>query len=105
MARTISACKPEKSVNPSASQVSAKRAQSLCVVLLMAGSPDRARGRMPVPTRLLTTACTAFAAYGLLRTRSRARSRRRDSAVPISALGLVPATTQLSVLRPTRAPP
>ena len=50
------------------------------------------------------TAWTAFAAYGLLRTRSRERSRSRDRAVPISALALLPATTQPSVRRPTRAP-
>ena len=30
--------------------------------LVDVGVPDRARGRMPVPTRLLTTACTALAA-------------------------------------------
>ena len=63
-------------------------------------SPLAARGMMPAPMMLLTSTDTALAACGLLRTRSRIRSRSSAPATPISVSAEDPGARQPSVRRP-----
>ena len=67
-------------------------------------SPLAARGMMPAPMMLLTSTATALAACGLLRTRSRIRSRKSAPATPISVSAEDPGARQPSVRRPRAAP-
>lgn len=60
--------------------------------------------RLVEPMMLLTSTATALAACGLLRTRSRIRSRKSAPATPISVSAEDPGARQPSVRRPRAAP-
>ena len=64
----------------------------------------RRAGMIPAPTILLTRTETAFAACGLLRTKSRMRSRKSAPAIAISTSADVFGARQPSVRRPRAAP-
>jgi len=102
--RQAKVCRPRKSSWPSASQSADHASQSAFTCESSLSFPLAARAMMPEPMMLLTRTDTALAACGLLRTRSRIRSRSSPPATAISLSADVPATRQPSVRRPLAAP-